>query len=368
MYFIQDGFKNPIPGNVKIVLKERGDYTNKPEFISDKENNVIYQGAFFDLDTYHSLDKNLTGIILVSEKCKELVKNDFKTKEDRVQHSQKWILTAITTFIIILLSGMLYYNIQSSKKNEAKFDQISSSNTKIQEQLSLIDNKLKLLKETPKKIDTLVNSIKPEIITHHGLDISHHNGNIVDEISQIDSISFVICKATQGKHFRDPYFNSNWESLKNKKLIRGAYHFYEDDSTPIKQANHYLSVVGVWRTNDIAPIIDIEDGSLSTTKQINIEKLQKDVLKFLEHIEKETKRIPMLYTNLYFANMYLKDKAFSKYPLWLGEYTSKNQPILPKTWQDKGFKIWQKSENYHFKSTKEDLDIFYGDIKDLYKN
>lgn len=215
--------------------------------------------------------------------------------------------------------------------------------------------------------DSLVKSKKtkpaPATILY-GIDISKYNANIVDEINHLDKLTFIICKATEGKDYIDPTFFSNWKSLKNKNIIRGTYHFYIGSDDPIKQAQHFLNIVKKWESTDITPIIDIESQSIRNDDNLKI--IQENILKFLNHIEIETSRIPMIYTNRNFANMYLTNKAFSKYPLWLAEYTSKKYPIIPATWKNTGFKIWQKSDNYHYKSSIDDFDVFYGEKSDLY--
>ena len=37
--------------------------------------------------------------------------------------------------------------------------------------------------------------------THYGIDISHFQGNIMDDFKPGDSLRFVICKATEGDYF-----------------------------------------------------------------------------------------------------------------------------------------------------------------------
>jgi lysozyme len=70
----------------------------------------------------------------------------------------------------------------------------------------------------------------------YGIDISHHQNNEIDYISKtLDSLSFVICKATEGVTYTDPLFSKNWKTIKARGFIRGAYHFYRSDDDPIAQ-------------------------------------------------------------------------------------------------------------------------------------
>jgi GH25 family lysozyme M1 (1,4-beta-N-acetylmuramidase) len=198
---------------------------------------------------------------------------------------------------------------------------------------------------------------------HFGLDISHYQGDIVKDLNTKDSLKFIICKATQGSHYVDPDFRNNWSLIESKGYIRGAYHFYTCNQTPEIQAQHFSTVVGSFNQNDIAPILDIEQGSL--IPNINVEQLQQDILTFLKEMERLTGRKPILYTDYAFAQQYLKKEIFSTYSLWLAEYSNRSYPLIPNTWMSKGFKIWQRKDNYNIHSINSDLDVFYGELKSL---
>ena len=203
---------------------------------------------------------------------------------------------------------------------------------------------------------------------YYGIDLSHYQGGLVKEMQMPDSISFVICKASEGLHRTDPYFNSNWQALSEINIIRGAYHFYHCKADPIRQAENFIKTVGSWETKDITPIIDIDSQSLAIDQSnVHIAKLQQDLLSCLKHVENNTGRTPMIYTNLDFANTYLNNSAFSRYPLWLAHYTKKSKPTVPVAWKNTGFMIWQRTDSYHFKSSIEDFDIYYGDLTNIYK-
>ena len=202
--------------------------------------------------------------------------------------------------------------------------------------------------------------------TNYGIDISHFQGN---DLKQIDAkkydLSFVICKATQGAYFVDPDFRKNWHEIKEKGLIRGTYHFYDCNVDPIVQANHFTSIVSEIGPNDIAPVLDIEQGSMS--KDVSGEQMVKDILVFLKAVEKKLNRKPILYTNYDFAQGYLKDSQLANYNLWLAEYSGGTKPIIPDTWKEKGCKIWQKSSSYQIGSEKIDFDEFYGLLSEIVK-
>ena len=255
------------------------------------------------------------------------------------------IVIIILLMASVTLMGIEFYNL---KDNQAK---LNSEIETINDRLNFVPNK------------------KTEPITTNetfGIDVSHWNGDIVTEIPSNDDISFVICKATQGKKIIDADFKSNWTSIKQLNKIRGAYHFYIYGDDPEEQANHFCSVVNDLEETDISLILDIEELSLPK-KGVDHVKLKEDVLKFLEIVEDKIKRTPIIYTNYSFANEYLNESTFSKFPLWLAEYSNLKKPKIPNTWKDKGCFIWQKKGNYNINSTKEDYDIFFGKKEDLIK-
>ncbi len=372
VYCIQDGFDHPEIVKDSIILNKQGEYTNHPQNIMDKGGNIIYKGVFLDKDTSSFLANHCNEVLLMAEQLKNLLVEEMPKIEEKTKKQKKWKWSSLLNVFMILKFGIMMYLIWNELQHQnVNINTITASNTEMISNIdsvkialgtldSLFIEKLPKKESTPKPL--------PEIGFFYGIDISHYNKDVVDKIDLSDSISFVICKATEGIHYRDSYFDYNWKRLKEKSIIRGAYHFYRVNVNPTKQANHYINVVKKWNPDDIMPIVDIEQNSISTStkKKINKEKLQKDLLLFLEHIEKNTKRKPMIYVSKSFADKYLLNKKFAKYPLWIADYKSKKAPRLPKTWRNVGYKIWQKSNNYHIKSTREDLDVFYGKLEDIY--
>lgn len=201
----------------------------------------------------------------------------------------------------------------------------------------------------------------------YGIDISRFQGDELasSTFKNIDSLKFVICKATEGITFTDPKFTSNWQILKKQKIIRGAYHFYHIKDDPIKQASNFLTSLKNLAALDMPPILDFEDTSIDSKD--DIAKIQRNVLLFLKTIEGKTKRTPIIYTNNSTANTYLNDSQFAKYPLWIADYKSITTPKVPEIWKNKGWSFWQKSSEYKIGSITNDLDVFNGNLQTLKK-
>lgn len=197
----------------------------------------------------------------------------------------------------------------------------------------------------------------------YGLDVSHYQGNLIENLQAHDSLSFLFCKATQGEHYEDPDFRENWHEIRAKGLIRGAYHFYACSDDPVKQADHFYAAIEDMDTADIAPVLDIEQGSLVAGQ--SKDKMQRDILRFLRRLESKTGRKPILYTDYAFAQEYLTHPQLESYALWLAEYSHKATPLVPDRWKSKGFKIWQRSDSYTIDSKSVDYDVYYGPLEGL---
>jgi hypothetical protein len=65
MHYLQDGFNAPKITNNIIFLNTRGDYSQSPDTICDKNKNVIYKGVIFRDIHYHLILNTLTGSLLV---------------------------------------------------------------------------------------------------------------------------------------------------------------------------------------------------------------------------------------------------------------------------------------------------------------
>ncbi len=203
-----------------------------------------------------------------------------------------------------------------------------------------------------------------EIPFVYGIDISHHQNNEIDFISKtLDSLSFVICKATEGVTYTDPLFLKNWKTIKARGFIKGAYHFYHSNDDPVAQATHFMNTITNLENTDIPPIIDFEQGGIDTSK--SVEEIQSTLKIFLNEVQKKSKRTPIIYTDLNTGNKYLNSSYFSNYPLWIANYNGKKSPDLPDAWKKRGWLIWQRTSTYKLDSQNNDFDIFDGSLSEF---
>ena len=152
----------------------------------------------------------------------------------------------------------------------------------------------------------------------HGIDVSHHQGEIDWEAvkatdNQEYPIRFVFMKATEGGDYKDKRFDENFRQAREVGLVRGAYHFYNPNSDPIRQADFFISQVKLER-GDLAPVLDIE------RKPRGKAQLQADLVKFLNRLELHYGVKPIIYTSYKYMTRYLDTPEFAQYPLWIAHY------------------------------------------------
>ena len=170
-----------------------------------------------------------------------------------------------------------------------------------------------------------------------GVDFSHYQGiinwNHVDTFNCGKPVTFVIVRATMGHDGRDIYFNYNWKNLENRKIIRGAYHYYRPNENSIMQANNFIKRVKL-KKGDLPPILDIEQvPTVQSVKNLRI-----GLKRWLDAVEKHYNVKPILYTGDHYFKTYLSKKEFSGYTLWIANYSATKHPKARK------WNFWQFSE------------------------
>ena len=193
----------------------------------------------------------------------------------------------------------------------------------------------------------------------HGIDVSHHQGEIdwravKSTEKQEHPISFVFMKATEGGDYKDRRFDENFRRAGEVGLVRGAYHFYNPNTDPIRQADFFISQVRLKR-GDLAPVLDIE------RKPRNKAQLQADLKKFLDRLELHYGVKPIIYTSYKYKTRYLDVPEFDAYPFWIAHYYV-NMLSYSGAWH-----FWQHTD-YGIVPGIEgnvDLNVFNGSMEEL---
>ena len=113
----------------------------------------------------------------------------------------------------------------------------------------------------------------------------------------------------------DPKFEEYWTEAGKREYARGAYHFFRTSKDPLSQASHYISHVRL-RHSDLPPVLDVE----TLHRGCSREELNRNVLLWLETVEKHYGRKPIVYTSDSFAQDILSHDITSRYPMWIARY------------------------------------------------
>ncbi len=194
--------------------------------------------------------------------------------------------------------------------------------------------------------------------TVEGIDVSHWNGKVDWVQVQQSGRRFAIMKATENTTYFDDTFVNNWTMSQAAGLVRGAYHFFHADTNPVAQADYFLQHVPL-SPSDLPPVLDLE-----TTQLQSGAKVAANALAWLERVEAQTGRRPILYTYPAFWPSIGNPSGFAKYPLWIANYGVKC-PKVPGQWT--GWPFWQYSSKGAVPgiSGNVDLNVFNGTYEDL---
>lgn len=203
----------------------------------------------------------------------------------------------------------------------------------------------------------------PEGFSIHGIDISHHQGAINWELLSTTRtaeipLSFIFIKATEGGDHKDNRFDENFAHAGEAGLIRGAYHFYNPATDPIRQADFFISNVTLEK-GDLPPVIDIE----VKPSRAQLPVFYAQLSTFLYRLEAHYGVTPIIYTSYKYKERYLNEALFDRYPLWIAHYH-----VSELKYQGK-WVFWQHTDRAIIPGIleKTDLNVFHGSLHDLQK-
>lgn len=196
----------------------------------------------------------------------------------------------------------------------------------------------------------------------HGIDISHHQGEIDWEMLRNNGminrypVRFVMIKATEGASNIDRRFEENFYQAREYGFVRGAYHFWSTTSSGRAQAEFFLSNVQL-EEGDLPPVLDVEHKSKEQTP----EEFKESVLTWLRIVERHYGVKPIIYTYYKFKMAYLSDSVFDAYPYWIAHY------YVDKVEYKGKWKFWQHTDCGRLPGIKGyvDFDIYNGSYYDL---
>ncbi len=152
--------------------------------------------------------------------------------------------------------------------------------------------------------------------------------------------NFAMLKATEGLNYVNPYFVPDSLLMRAAGVARGTYHFARPNLPPEPQATMYATaVLGQNGAMDLPPVLDLEtSGGLPPAALINW------THRYLDTVQSLTGRVPIIYTYPRFWRTAMADThQFTRYPLWIADYSGKPAPDMPGGWPTWTF--WQKTDS-----------------------
>ena len=204
----------------------------------------------------------------------------------------------------------------------------------------------------------------PEGYEIHGIDISHHQGEIdwqtLKDEGMIDKfpVRFIMIKATEGATKIDENFIDNFYQAREYGFTRGAYHFYSVHSPAKAQAEFFIKNVKL-ESGDLPPVLDVEHKPKNQTD----EEFQQSIQLWLNMVEFHYGVKPIIYTYYKFKMKYLNDSVFDDYPYWIAHY------YVEKVEYQGAWKFWQHTDVGKLPGIKGNVDfnIYNGSFYDLRK-
>ena len=393
LYFLGDKFKNPQILKDRIQLNEDGLHSSEPSSISDRSNTPIYRGVKLTNDNYKIIFENLIGELAVSSAIEEFASRNTgrrdKIKKVFKQYGLKSLMVASILGVALLLVDLksdyrahhqqvlsTLSNAQTAKLMNKSLppDKVSAGNngtnpggSSVVSTLSSNSNRSEIGRNAQAEktnTPTTPNQAIPQrdgldsARVARGIDISRWNGDVLENTAVLDQIEFVYMKATEGETHVDPMFYKNWHYLGGTSVKRGAYHFFVEDADPKTQAEHFWNTVGQSPKQEMLLVIDVERASFANDSGVDQSEFEANLLEMVEHLTAISNSKPMLYSSYWFANEYLTNPSWAELPLWIADYSSSNEPRVPATWRERGYTIWQKSDQYSVGSIDVDYDIY----------
>jgi len=219
--------------------------------------------------------------------------------------------------------------------------------------------------------DTSASAASTSVI---GPDVSSHNhdrGGVVDwaAVQAAGGASFVFVKATEGVDYLNPSFASDFASVHDQGMIRGAYHYARPSGTTnvtitadaIAEASFYVSNAGTMSAKgDLPPVLDIEAAGTLNPAQLSLW-----THAWLDRTKRLTGRTPIVYTYGYFWQKKMgNSEGFAAYPLWLASYAP-NDPVIVGGWTT--YTFWQYANKAPLAGVNRtvDMSVFNGTATQL---
>lgn len=182
-------------------------------------------------------------------------------------------------------------------------------------------------------------------ITHLGGKAQHHVQGEVDY-----PVSFIFIKSTQGTTIRNKYYPTDLSVALRTGIPVAPYHFFSTLRTGKAQADFFIRHARLSQTT-MPPMLDVEPSETEIRKMGGEAVLHREVLAWLQRVEKASGRRPILYVSQTFIDRHLRNAPAEllSYDVWIARY-SEYRPYVK-------LLFWQLSPYGRVKGIHGDVDI-----------
>lgn len=159
-----------------------------------------------------------------------------------------------------------------------------------------------------------------DMAPYYGIDVSHLQHDINWEAIEQNrrKIDFAIIKATEGTHWRDPFFIKNWQAAKARFPVVGVYHYFNKNN-PTEQALNFIAQVPKdTLSNQFFPIVDVESDRYLVRLAKNGQLIE-NLRVFIKQVETHYGRQVIVYSGQDFYQKYLRGYLPGQL-FWLAHY------------------------------------------------
>lgn len=167
--------------------------------------------------------------------------------------------------------------------------------------------------------------------SYAGIDVSNWQGYIDYSRVRQAGIQVVYIKASQGRTYRDPYLEINYQNAKANGLKVGFYHFLTATNVreAEQEANFFASVIA-GKEPDCKLVMDYE-----TFQGVGVTTINQIAETFLQKVQQLTGKQTIVYSNLYDSQHIFNKNLANQYELWLAYYgNDQNLTSITSNWNE----------------------------------
>lgn len=336
----------------RIVVNERGEYSDEPNRIVSPLGDPVYDGLRFDGDAFDLAWRHCRGTLVVSAAIEELLPvapvpppssaTPAMALPSLASRLRRWLGWRPAGAAAALLSAAGSWWAMSDPAPAADPAPAPAPGAQ-------------------------VSAVPAPTGMTYGLDLSKWDGDWLEHLQgPLEGIGFVYARVSDGLG-TDPRFAAHWAALGQRGIARGGYHFYRAGLDVSAQVHHFARLLGPIGEGDLPPAVDVEEASFDT-QGVPQQAAAAELLAGLVLLEQLTGRTPMVYTNRDTADRWLRDERFARFPLWVADWSQRQAPRIPWAWRERGHRIWQRTDRYVLPAAGRlalDLDLYAGSVAQL---